>query len=76
METDDKRWKKERKYIEWSVKKDKRKKSIDKRNEDDSKWREKRKEIKERMNIPITSLVAILVIIDNCTRKFLGLTFL
>jgi transposase InsO family protein len=27
----------------------------------------------EKMNITITSLVAILVIIDNCTRKCLGL---
>lgn len=64
---------KERKDKEWSEKKDERKKSMDKRNEDDEKWRNKRKEIKERMNIPITSLVAILVIIDNCTRKCLGL---
>jgi transposase InsO family protein len=64
---------KERKEKEWSMKKDERKKSMDKRNEDDEKWRNKRKEIKERMNIPITSLVAILVIIDNCTRKCLGL---
>ena len=64
---------KERKDKEWSEKKDERKKSMDKRNEDDEKWRNKRKEIKERMNIPITFLVAILVIIDNCTRKCLGL---
>ena len=27
------------------------------------------------MNIPVTSLVAILVIIDKCTRKFPGLPF-
>lgn len=62
-----------RKDNEWNRKKDERKKSMAKRNEDDKKWRNKREEVKERMNIPITSLVAILVIIDNCTRKCLGL---
>lgn len=55
------------------MKKDERKKSMDTRDEENEKWRNKRKELKERMNIPITSLVAILVIIDNCTRKCLGL---
>jgi hypothetical protein len=46
---------------------------MDKRDEEDKKWRNKREEIKERMNIPVASLVEILVIIDNCTRKCLGL---
>ena len=64
---------KEGKDKEWSEKKGERKKSMNKRDEDDEKWQNKRKEMKERMNIPITSLVAILVIIDNYTRKCLGL---
>ncbi len=44
-----------------------------KRDKEDEKWRNKRKEVKEKMNVVITSLVAILVIIDNCTRRCLGL---
>lgn len=67
------KWKKEKNDAGWKIKKDEMKKSMDKRSEEDKKWRNKRKEIKERMNIPITSLVAVLVIIDNCTRKCLGL---
>lgn len=58
---------------EWWRKRDERKELKAKRDKEDEKWRNKRKEIKEKMNVTITSLVAILVIIDNCTRRCLGL---
>jgi len=58
---------------EWWRKRDERKGLKAKRDKEDEKWRNKRKEIKEKMNVTITSLVAILVIIDNCTRRCLGL---
>ena len=58
---------------EWWRKRDERKELKAKRDKEDEKWRDKRKEIKEKMNVTITSLVAILVIIDNCTRRCLGL---
>ncbi len=47
-----------------------------KRKKEDEEWRSKRKESKEQVNIVITSLVAVLVIIDNCTRKCFGLPVL
>ncbi len=44
-----------------------------KRKKEDEEWRRKRKEISEQKNVFIISLVAVLVIVDNCTRKCLGL---
>jgi transposase InsO family protein len=44
-----------------------------KREKEDEEWREKQRRLKEQMNICITSLAAILVILDNCTRKCIGL---
>ena len=61
---------------EWRRRRAKRKELKAKRAKEDEKWRNKRREIKEKMNVVITSLVAILVIIDNCTRKCLGLPVL
>ncbi|MFZ2070051.1 MAG: DDE-type integrase/transposase/recombinase, partial [Halobacteriota archaeon] len=70
-----KRFRKEKKRNdgEWVRKKAERRELKAKRDEDDEKWRNMRKEVKEKMNVAITSLVAILVIIDNCTRRCLGL---
>jgi transposase len=64
---------KKRSDEEWWRKRDERRELKAKRDKEDEKWRNKRKEIKDKMNLTITSLVAILVIIDNCTRKCLGL---
>jgi len=44
-----------------------------KREKEDEDWRKKQRGLKEQMNICITSLAAILVILDNCTRKCIGL---
>jgi transposase InsO family protein len=64
---------KKRSDEEWERRKVEGRELKAKRDKEDEEWRNKRKEIKEKMNIIITSLVAILVIIDNCTRKCLGL---
>lgn len=58
---------------EWCSKKSRRGELRAKRYKEDEGWRNKRKEIKEQRNITVTSLLALLVIIDNCTRKCLGL---
>jgi transposase InsO family protein len=44
-----------------------------KREKEDEEWRKKQRGLKEQMNICIISLAAILVILDNCTRKCIGL---
>jgi len=44
-----------------------------KREKEDEEWMKKQQGLKEQMNICITSLAAILVILDNCTRKCIGL---
>ena len=64
---------KKRSDEEWERRKVEGRELKAKRDKEDEEWRNKGKEIKEKMNIIITSLVAILVIIDNCTRKCLGL---
>jgi len=58
---------------EWARIKNERGELKAKRDKEDEEWRAKRKEIKEQLNVVITSLVAILVIVDSCTRKCLGL---
>jgi len=40
---------------------------------EDEEWNKKQRGLKEQMNICIASLAAILVILDNCTRKCIGL---
>lgn len=70
---DEFREEKKRSDEEWKKKTAERKELTAKRKKEDEEWRNKRKEIKENTNVIITSLVAILVIIDNCTRKCLGL---
>jgi len=56
----------DRRIAEW-------RKVIIKREKEDEEWRKKQRGLKEQMNICITSLAAILVILDNCTRKCIGL---
>ncbi len=58
---------------EWKKKRARRRVLKAKRDKEDEKWKNKRKEVKEVMNVVITPLGAILVIIDNCTRRGLGL---
>jgi transposase InsO family protein/transposase len=67
-----KEWKR-RSDEDWKQRIAERKQVMSTRMEEDEVWRMKRKEMKERMNIVVTSLAAILVIIDNCTRKCIGL---
>jgi transposase InsO family protein len=67
-----KEWKR-RSDKDWNQRITSRKQVISTRMEEDEVWRTKRKKMKEQMNIIVTSLAAILVIIDNCTRKCIGL---
>jgi transposase InsO family protein len=57
----------------WQSKRNERKKMVAKRREEDKAWRERRNEIRVRkadlLNAIIQSLVAVLIVIDNCTRK-------
>ncbi len=46
---------------------------MNKRKKENEEWRRKRKEISEQKNVFIISLVAVLVVVDNCTRKCFGL---
>ncbi len=58
---------------EWKEKNAERKALKAKRKTEDEEWRHMQKEIKKQAMIAISSLVAVLVIIDNCTRKCFGL---
>lgn len=58
---------------EWKKRSAERKKLKIKRDKVDEEWRNNRREMKEKMNGIITSLAAVLVILDNCTRKCMGL---
>lgn len=58
---------------EWKEKSAERRVLKMNRKTEDEEWRRKQKENKEQAMITISSLVAILVIIDNCTRKCFGL---
>lgn len=67
---------KESKDREWKEKKEDRNKTIEKRREEDEKWREEREKIskeKQEFGVLTKTLVAILMVIDNCTRKWLAL---
>lgn len=59
----------------WKAQKKIRMEEMEKRKEEDRIWREKRNEIREQKdNIPIVTVwIAILVIVDNCTRQCFGL---
>jgi transposase InsO family protein len=58
---------------EWNKRNTERKKLLIKREKEDEEWKKKQRGLKEQMNIRITSLAAILAILDNCTRKCIGL---
>ena len=58
---------------EWNQRNAKRKELLIKREKEDEEWKKKQRGLKKQMNIIITSLAAILVILDNCTRKCIGL---
>lgn len=73
-----KRLKREReiKDREWKEKKEERNKTIEKRQEEDEKWRKRREEIrkeKQEFGMLTKALVTILMVMDNCTRKWLAL---
>ena len=59
----------------WKQVKTQRQEQKKRRKEDDKIWRQKRRDFKERKSqLPsITAWIAILVILDNCTRQCLGL---
>jgi len=67
-----KEWKR-RSDDEWGRRIAERRTLTIKREKEDENWRKKQRGLKEQMNICITSLAAILVILDNCTRKCIGL---
>ena len=60
---------------EWQQLRAQRRATQEQRKHEDIKWREKRLSIRERLSaLPlVTSWIAILVIIDNCTRQCIGL---
>lgn len=59
----------------WQAVREKRRSTVECRKQEDQLWREKRNHLRERISqVPvITSWIAILVIIDNCTRQCCGL---
>jgi transposase InsO family protein len=65
---------KRKRYEEWKDRREKRRKMKEKRAEENKGWRKKRDDInhkKESLGIMtvITALAAVLLVIDNCTRK-------
>ena len=59
----------------WQAVREKRRSTIEHRKQEDQLWREKRNHLRERISqVPlITTWIAILVVIDNCTRLCCGL---
>jgi transposase InsO family protein len=59
----------------WRSLREQRRMALEQRKCEDEKWREKRRNLRERLSqLPvITAWIAILVIVDNCTRQSLGL---
>jgi len=60
---------------QWRALREQRRTTLEKREREDEGWREKRRSLRERLSqLPvITAWIAILVIVDNCTRQCLGL---
>jgi transposase InsO family protein len=60
---------------QWNALRQQRQQTLDKRQQEDAAWRQRREELRQRMSLlPIvTAWIAILVITDNCTRQCLGL---
>jgi len=59
----------------WRSLREQRRNTLEQRNLEDQTWREKRNRLRERISqLPVvTAWIAILVIIDNCTRQCLSL---
>lgn len=60
---------------QWRALREQRRAALEKRTREDEVWRQKRHSLRERLaQLPvITAWIAILVVIDNCTRQCLGL---
>jgi transposase InsO family protein len=60
---------------QWHTIRQQRRDSLEKRGQEDIEWRQKRNILRERLSgLPVvTCWIAILVIVDNCTRQCLGL---
>ena len=60
---------------QWQALRQQRRATLEQREDENEQWREKRRSLRERLSqLPvITAWIAILVIIDNCTRQGLGL---
>lgn len=60
---------------QWHLTRQQRRATLAKRQQEDGAWRQKRNALRERLSdLPVvTEWIAILVIVDNCTRQCLGL---
>ena len=60
---------------QWQIVRAQRRALLEKRQQHDVEWRQKRNSLRERLSeLPIvTCWIAILVVVDNCTRQCLGL---
>jgi transposase InsO family protein len=60
---------------QWRALREQRRLTLEKRENEDLAWREKRRSLREHLSqLPvITAWIAILVVVDNCTRQCLGL---
>jgi len=60
---------------QWRARRDQRRATLEARQPDDAAWRQARLELRQRWSaLPVISAwIAILVIVDNCTRQCLGL---
>jgi transposase InsO family protein len=60
---------------QWCLIRQQRRDTLEKRGQEDVEWRQKRNSLRERLSgLPVvTCWIAILVIVDNCTRQCLGL---
>lgn len=61
--------------VEWRMTRQQRRDTLEKRSQEDDQWRQKRNSLREQLSglSVVTSWIAILVIVDNCTRQCLGL---
>jgi hypothetical protein len=59
----------------WRATRKQRRAALERREREDEAWREKRRSLRERLSqLPVTTAwIAILVIVDNCTRQCLSL---
>jgi transposase InsO family protein len=60
---------------QWHITRQQHRETLAKRQQEDAEWRQKRNAFRERLaGLPVvTCWIAILVIVDNCTRQCLGL---